>query len=75
MLGHSRYDHGAYDADGLAIDGKQLQTDARRSLDAQLQAAKDVFATSGVESPVREIAAKAGVGVGTVYRHFRNDPT
>jgi AcrR family transcriptional regulator len=29
-----------------------------------------VFATSGVDAPVREIAEKAGVGVGTVYRHF-----
>jgi AcrR family transcriptional regulator len=29
-----------------------------------------VFATSGVDAPVRAIAAKAGVGVGTVYRHF-----
>ncbi|TIV99592.1 MAG: TetR/AcrR family transcriptional regulator, partial [Mesorhizobium sp.] len=39
-------------------------------LDALLQAAKTVFATSGVDAPVREIAEKAGVGVGTVYRHF-----
>ena len=29
-----------------------------------------VFATSGVDAPVREIAEQAGVGVGTVYRHF-----
>lgn len=29
-----------------------------------------VFATSGVEAPSREIAEKAGVGVGTLYRHF-----
>jgi AcrR family transcriptional regulator len=29
-----------------------------------------VFATSGVDAPVREIAEKAGVGVGTIYRHF-----
>ena len=35
-----------------------------------LEAALAVFATSGVDAPVREIAVKAGVGVGTVYRHF-----
>jgi AcrR family transcriptional regulator len=29
-----------------------------------------VFATSGVDAPVREIAEKAGVGIGTLYRHF-----
>ncbi|WP_329686047.1 TetR/AcrR family transcriptional regulator [Longimicrobium sp.] len=47
-----------------------MRADARRNLDTLLQAAKDVFATSGVDAPVREIAARAGVGVGTVYRHF-----
>ncbi|MFD4134904.1 TetR/AcrR family transcriptional regulator [Streptomyces goshikiensis] len=35
-----------------------------------LDAAAAVFVTSGVEAPVRDIAARAGVGVGTVYRHF-----
>ncbi|MEI9931977.1 MAG: helix-turn-helix domain-containing protein [Rhizomicrobium sp.] len=35
-----------------------------------LKAALAVFAKSGVDAPVREIAEKAGVGVGTVYRHF-----
>ena len=29
-----------------------------------------MFVTSGVEAPVRDIAARAGVGMGTVYRHF-----
>jgi AcrR family transcriptional regulator len=49
---------------------KRVRADAQRSLDALLAAAKAVFATSGVDAPVREIAEKAGVGVGTVYRHF-----
>ena len=39
------------------------------------QSALAVFATSGVDAPVREIAEKAGVDVGTVYRHFRSAPT
>lgn len=47
-----------------------MRADARRSLDALLHAAKQVFATSGVDAPVREIAEKAGVGLGTLYRHF-----
>ncbi|GGC94547.1 TetR/AcrR family transcriptional regulator [Chelatococcus reniformis] len=46
------------------------RADARRSLAALLQAAKEVFSVSGVDAPVRMIAEKAGVGVGTVYRHF-----
>lgn len=49
---------------------KPLRADAQRSLDALLGAAKDVFAADGVDAPIREIAAKAGLGVGTVYRHF-----
>lgn len=47
-----------------------VRADAQRNIDTLLEAAKDVFATSGVDAPVREIAARAGVGVGTVYRHF-----
>jgi AcrR family transcriptional regulator len=35
-----------------------------------LEAAAAAFVTSGVEVPVRDIATKAGVGVGTIYRHF-----
>lgn len=49
---------------------RPVRADAQRNLDALLQAAKAVFATSGVDAPVREIAEKAGVGVGTFYRHF-----
>jgi len=54
-----------------ADDGdKPARADAQRSRDALLTAAKAVFASSGVDAPVREIADKAGVGVGTFYRHF-----
>ena len=49
---------------------RRVRADAQRSVDALLEAAKAVFATSGVDAPVREIADQAGVGVGTLYRHF-----
>ena len=49
---------------------RSVRADAQRSLDALLEAAKAVFATSGVDAPVREIAARAGVGIATLYRHF-----
>src|ERR1700722_19420494 len=55
--------------DGQVTD-RRVRADAQRNLDALLKAALAVFATSGVDAPVREIAEKAGVGVGTVYRHF-----
>ncbi|MER8267867.1 TetR/AcrR family transcriptional regulator [Streptomyces griseus] len=44
--------------------------DARRNQKTLLDAAAAVFVTSGVDAPVRDIAAKAGVGLGTIYRHF-----
>jgi AcrR family transcriptional regulator len=50
--------------------GRRVRADAQRNIDALLKATAAVFAVSGVDAPVREIAAKAGVGVGTVYRHF-----
>ena len=49
---------------------RRVRADAQRSMDALLEGAMAVFATSGVDAPVRQIAAKAGVGLGTVYRHF-----
>ena len=44
--------------------------DARRNKETLLDAAATVFVRSGVEAPVRDIAAEAGVGMGTIYRHF-----
>lgn len=46
------------------------RADARRNEQALLDAAAAVFVTSGVQAPVRAIAGKAGVGMGTIYRHF-----
>lgn len=46
------------------------RSDARRNEQALLEAAAAVFVRAGVDAPVREIAAEAGVGMGTIYRHF-----
>ena len=46
------------------------RADARRNEQALLAAAADVFVSAGVDAPVRDIAARAGVGMGTIYRHF-----
>ena len=46
------------------------RADARRNEEALLDAAAAIFVRSGVEAPVRDIAAEAGVGTGTIYRHF-----
>ena len=49
---------------------RKIRADAQRNEQTLLAAASAVFVTSGVEAPVRDIAAAAGVGMGTIYRHF-----
>jgi len=46
------------------------RVDAQRNVEALLAAAKSVFAGSGVDAPAKQITDAAGVGVGTLYRHF-----
>jgi len=53
-----------------AKEGAPRRADAQRNMQTLLKAALAVFARSGVDAPVRDIAETAGVGVGTVYRHF-----
>jgi AcrR family transcriptional regulator len=50
--------------------GRPLRADAQRNLETLLKTALEVFSASGVDAPMKEIADKAGVGVGTIYRHF-----
>ncbi len=49
---------------------RPTRADARQNVNALLDAAKAVFAQAGVDAPVRSIAERAGVGIGTLYRHF-----
>lgn len=49
---------------------RRVRADAQRNLLTLLQAAKEVFAEAGIDAPVRDIADRAGLGIGTVYRHF-----
>lgn len=55
---------------GPGRTGQRKRADAQRNERMLLDAAAAVFVTSGVEAPVRDIAARAGVGVATIYRHF-----
>jgi AcrR family transcriptional regulator len=55
---------------GPGIRQRALRADAQRNIGSLLEAAKAVFASSGVDAPAKDIADLAGVGVGTLYRHF-----
>jgi AcrR family transcriptional regulator len=49
---------------------RQLRADAARNRAAIVSAARDVFAEQGLEAPLEVIAARAGVGIATLYRRF-----
>ena len=50
--------------------GRPQRADARRNYDKLVAAAREAFAEDGVEASLEEIARRAGVGIGTLYRHF-----
>jgi AcrR family transcriptional regulator len=58
------------DESAAASDARQPRADARRNRARILDAAFEAFATDGLSVPVQEIARRAGVGTGTVSRHF-----
>ncbi len=49
---------------------RPMRADARRNRDRVLAAAREVFGENGAEAQMDDVAHVAGVGVGTVYRHF-----
>lgn len=49
---------------------RALRADALRNRDTIIQAARTAFAEQGVDVPLEEIARRAGVGIGTLYRRF-----
>jgi AcrR family transcriptional regulator len=49
---------------------KPLRSDARRNRERLLDVAREAFAADGLSVPLDEIARRAGVGPGTLYRHF-----
>ena len=51
---------------------RPMRADARRNYEQLLAAASAAFAEHGVEASLEDIARRAGVGIGTLYRHFPN---
>jgi AcrR family transcriptional regulator len=54
----------------LATPKRPMRADARRNRERILTAARELFASERPDIGIDEVAARAGVGVGTVYRHF-----
>jgi AcrR family transcriptional regulator len=57
------------------VAGRPLRADARRNRERVLTAAREVFAEHGREAQMDDVARRAEVGVGTVYRHFPTKET
>ena len=51
---------------------RPMRADARRNREALLQAAAELFAEEGTDVSLEAVAARAGVGIGTLYRNFPN---
>jgi AcrR family transcriptional regulator len=55
-----------------ALIARPKRADARRNYEKVLTAAREAFAEGGESTALEEIARRAGVGIGTLYRHFPN---
>lgn len=56
----------------VTVNARPLRADAQRNRDKLLTAATEAFAAEGEDVALETIAARAGVGIGTLYRHFPN---
>lgn len=65
-----RWTHGRMTSDVLSEDRAVLRADARRNRDRILDIAIRHFSAHGVSASLEEIAREAGVGAGTLYRHY-----
>ncbi len=60
----------ASDQEMTKTHGRRLRADAQRNRERLMTAARTVFATDGANASLEGIAREAGVGIGTLYRHF-----
>jgi AcrR family transcriptional regulator len=57
-------------SDQAVVTARKPRADAARNRDRVLEAAKAVFSTGGPDASLEAVAKRAGVGIGTLYRHF-----
>lgn len=70
MVGTSSQEAAA-DRDGVAAP-RAMRADARRNYERLLAEARSAFAEHGTDTSLEDVARRAGVGIGTLYRHFPN---
>ena len=57
-------------SDAVPCESRPMRADAVKNRQRILEAAEAIFATEGLSVPIDTVAERAGVGVGTLYRHF-----
>jgi AcrR family transcriptional regulator len=70
LSGVARHDEVSSDSADASPAVRPMRADAQRNRDKLLRVAAEAFTEVGVEVPLEEIARRAGVGIGTFYRHF-----
>uniref|UniRef100_UPI0038CD42B2 TetR/AcrR family transcriptional regulator n=2 Tax=Streptomyces TaxID=1883 RepID=UPI0038CD42B2 len=63
---------GARDTAVPPVAPRAMRADARRNYERLLTEARDAFAEHGTDASLEDVARRAGVGIGTLYRHFPN---
>ena len=56
----------------MTVTDRPLRADAQRNREKLLAAATEAFAAEGEDVALESVAARAGLGIGTLYRHFPN---
>jgi AcrR family transcriptional regulator len=70
--GNAEVEDRTLEGEAEATEARPMRADARRNRELLITAAHDVFAAQGASASMEAIAKEAGVGVGTLYRHFPN---
>jgi AcrR family transcriptional regulator len=66
---------GSREATATPAPTRAMRADARRNYERLLAEARTAFAEHGAEASLEDVARRAGVGIGTLYRHFPNRNT
>lgn len=69
-MAQSDAEGGSHGPSRSPVRQRSMRADALRNRERVLEVARQVFSTEGIAVPLDDIAEKAGVGAGTVYRHF-----
>ncbi|WP_405624692.1 MULTISPECIES: TetR/AcrR family transcriptional regulator [unclassified Streptomyces] len=72
MVGTTSAETAVHDDPAAPVTPRAMRADARRNYERLLAEARSAFAAHGTDASLEDVARRAGVGIGTLYRHFPN---